>query len=63
MEFGRAVAEIETDNVQPADGNHVAQQFHVVAAGAQRGNDFGVVADAGKVALGILHYCSLLTMG
>ena len=34
MEFGRAVAEIEAHHVQCADGNHVAQQSHIVAAGA-----------------------------
>ena len=59
MKFGRAVAEIEAHHVQCADGNHVAQQSHIVAAGAECGHDFGVVADAVQIALCCCHVAVL----
>ncbi|KAE9494135.1 hypothetical protein F9Z36_1579 [Neisseria gonorrhoeae] len=55
MEFGRAVAEVEADDVQAADADHVFQQFDVVAARPKGGDDFGVVADAGQIAACLVH--------
>ena len=52
MEFGGAVAEVETHHVEAANADHVFEQLHIVAAGAQCGHDFGVVTDAGQVAFG-----------
>ena len=51
VEFGGAVAEVETDDIQAAYVNHVAQQLNIIAGGAKGGDDFGVMADAGGIAL------------
>ena len=55
MEFRRAVAEVETDDIQTAYTDHVFQQLDIVAARPQRSDDFGVVADAGYIAFCITH--------
>ena len=39
MEFRRAVAEVETDDIQTAYTDHVFQQLDIVAARPQRSDD------------------------